>query len=40
MKILITGSGITGPALVYWLTRSPARSSFSITILAHSPSRA
>jgi 2-polyprenyl-6-methoxyphenol hydroxylase-like FAD-dependent oxidoreductase len=37
VKILITGGGIAGPTLAYWLTRIPARTPLSITILERSP---
>jgi 2-polyprenyl-6-methoxyphenol hydroxylase-like FAD-dependent oxidoreductase len=37
VKILITGGGIAGPSLAYWLTRIPARAPLSITILERSP---
>jgi 2-polyprenyl-6-methoxyphenol hydroxylase-like FAD-dependent oxidoreductase len=37
VKILITGGGIAGPALAYWLTRTPTRTPLSITILERSP---
>jgi 2-polyprenyl-6-methoxyphenol hydroxylase-like FAD-dependent oxidoreductase len=36
-KILITGGGIAGPALAYWLTRIPTRTPLSITVLERSP---
>jgi 2-polyprenyl-6-methoxyphenol hydroxylase-like FAD-dependent oxidoreductase len=36
-KVLITGGGIAGPTLAYWLTRIPTRTPLSITVLERSP---
>jgi 2-polyprenyl-6-methoxyphenol hydroxylase-like FAD-dependent oxidoreductase len=37
-KILISGGGVAGPALAYWLTRSPHLSGLDITIVERSTS--
>jgi 2-polyprenyl-6-methoxyphenol hydroxylase-like FAD-dependent oxidoreductase len=37
-KILISGGGVAGPALAYWLCRSPYLSNLDITIVERSPS--